>query len=107
MLHDEETYPSPDEFKPERFLKPAGPDGSELVIDPSVRDPAQIVFGFGRRICPGRFMAYDSLWVTLASLLAVFDFGPSLDANGKPVPPSGEYDHGFTWWVIPASLVYE
>lgn len=95
MLHDEETYPCPDEFNPERFLKPSGPDGSEFDIDPSVRDPTQIVFGFGRRICPGRFMAYDSLWVTLTSLLAVFDFTPSLDASGKLVLPSGEYDHGF------------
>jgi hypothetical protein len=37
MLHDEEMYgPKPEEFEPERFLKPG------------VKDPT-VAFGFGRR----------------------------------------------------------
>lgn len=43
MLHDPKDYPEPDEFKPERFI---GKDGN---LDPNVRDPNTIVFGFGRR----------------------------------------------------------
>ena len=42
MLHDEEMYPDPMEFKPERFLK----DGR---INPDVQDPSAFVFGYGRR----------------------------------------------------------
>ena len=42
MLHDEDDYPDPTAFHPERFLK----DGK---LDPSVRDPSQMAFGFGRR----------------------------------------------------------
>ena len=42
MLHNESDYPDASAFKPERFLK----DG---VLDPSVRDPATVAFGFGRR----------------------------------------------------------
>ena len=42
MLHDETDYPDPESFKPERFLKNGLPDLT-------VRDPAAIVFGFGRR----------------------------------------------------------
>ena len=41
-LHDRDAYESPQEFKPERFLR----DGK---LDPDVRDPADFVFGFGRR----------------------------------------------------------
>ena len=42
MLHNEDDYPDPSVFKPERFIK----DGQ---LDPNVRDPAMIAFGFGRR----------------------------------------------------------
>ena len=42
MLHNPVEYPEPDKFKPERFLK-------EGIIDPAVRDPTTIAFGFGRR----------------------------------------------------------
>lgn len=42
ILHDENVYPDPFEFKPERFLK----DGQ---LDLSVPDPSA-AFGFGRRI---------------------------------------------------------
>jgi cytochrome P450 len=43
MLHNELDYPEPEIFKPERFLTKDGQ------IDPSVRNPMDIGFGFGRR----------------------------------------------------------
>jgi len=43
MLHDEQEYPEPHVFNPERFLK----NGQ---LDSSVRDPMDIAFGFGRSI---------------------------------------------------------
>ena len=42
MLRDENDYPDPESFKPERYLKNDLPDLS-------VRDPTTIMFGFGRR----------------------------------------------------------
>ena len=42
MLHNEDEYPDPFAFKPERFLK----DGQ---LNPNIRDPALMAFGFGRR----------------------------------------------------------
>ena len=46
ILHDEERYPDPMAFKPERFLG-----------DEPQQEPNLLVFGFGKRICPGRFLA--------------------------------------------------
>ncbi|XP_006456366.1 hypothetical protein AGABI2DRAFT_211278 [Agaricus bisporus var. bisporus H97] len=76
LLHDPEFYKEPLNFNPDRFLK-----NGEL--DPSVRDPSVASFGFGRRICPGRFFADASFFLTVTHVLMVYDIKPSLDENGK------------------------
>ena len=42
MLHDPEEYQEPEKFNPERFIR----DGA---LNPDVRDPNSMAFGFGRR----------------------------------------------------------
>ncbi|TCD66269.1 hypothetical protein EIP91_001598 [Steccherinum ochraceum] len=79
MLRDPEDYSEPDLFNPGRFI---GKDGE---LDPNVRDPTTIVFGFGRRICPGRHVALAMLSIYAASILHVYDITPGLDASGKPI----------------------
>ncbi|KAF9531309.1 cytochrome P450 [Crepidotus variabilis] len=83
MLHDENEYPESLAFNPERFLK----NGS---LDPEVRDPT-VAFGFGRRICPGKHIAISMLWITVASILSVYEITPEEDETGNPVSPSQEY----------------
>ena len=65
MLHDPARYPEPDSFKPERFINPDG----------SFRDDpvASSVFGFGKRICPGRHLVDATLFTVIASVLSVFN----------------------------------
>ncbi|KAA1466861.1 CyP450 monooxygenase [Dentipellis sp. KUC8613] len=81
ILHDESVFPEPDKFKPEHFL------------DPSVKYP-EAAFGFGRRICPGRFMARASVWIAIASMLATFDISKALDENGNEIDPVDDYTSG-------------
>lgn len=38
-----------------------------------------------RRICPGRHFADDALYITIASVLHVFDIGPPRDEGGQPI----------------------
>ncbi|KAF9245654.1 cytochrome P450 [Melanogaster broomeanus] len=59
MTHDDVRYPDPNDFKPERFLNSDGTLNDDAV---------GYVFGFGRRICPGRHFADAS---AIASVLAV------------------------------------
>ncbi|KAJ7496489.1 cytochrome P450 [Mycena latifolia] len=92
ILNDEDVYPDPDTFKPERFL------GDEY---PTVQDPEMAAFGFGRRICPGRHLAVSSLWITIASILATMDIQKARDAHGKEIEPSYEYFPGLVTAPLP------
>jgi len=69
-------YPEPDSFKPERFINP---DGS-LRDDPVVTS----LFGFGKRICPGRHLADATIFIVIASLLSVFDIKKAVGTEGGP-----------------------
>ena len=55
MLYDEDVYSDPFNFVPERFLDDEGQ------LDPSVRQPEDIAFGFGRRYV--EFTIFTILWV--------------------------------------------
>ncbi|KAI1792474.1 cytochrome P450 [Ganoderma leucocontextum] len=84
-MHDPAVYEDPYAFRPERFIR----DGK---LDPSIQDPLAFVFGFGRRVCPGRHFAEASLFIHAASILHVFDITPALDTNGHPIT----IEHGQT-----------
>ncbi|KAJ7693224.1 cytochrome P450 [Mycena rosella] len=94
ILHDEEMYPDPHLFKPERFLL----DGK---LNPAIQDPETATFGFGRRICPGRHMATSSLMITIASILATMNIKKARDKNGEEIEPSHEYFPGLALLPVP------
>ncbi|KAF8180437.1 cytochrome P450 [Pholiota molesta] len=87
ILNDEKMYPNPRAFMPERFLK-----NGEL--DPSILDPADVGFGFGRRICPGSHIALSNIWISLASILATFTISKARDEDGVVIEPSMKYRSG-------------
>ena len=73
---------------------------SDGTLNRDVRDPSVATFGFGRRICPGQYMALDSMWFTIANVLALFEIKKEVDEDGKEIIPDGEYDRGFLWYVL-------
>ncbi|KIM33242.1 hypothetical protein M408DRAFT_151524 [Serendipita vermifera MAFF 305830] len=79
MMTDERIWgPTAEQFQPERFLSP---DASTLP------DAASIPFGFGRRICPGRYMAERTGILFAATVLAAYTI----------VPPEGETSPAVTF----------
>ncbi|KAF2178916.1 cytochrome P450 [Zopfia rhizophila CBS 207.26] len=74
FTHDPAVYPDPMKFNPDRFV--------ETATHKPEPDPRNFIFGFGRRICPGRYVADNALFITIAQTLAVFDVKPT--AEGKP-----------------------
>ncbi|EJC99663.1 CyP450 monooxygenase [Fomitiporia mediterranea MF3/22] len=83
ITRDPTTYPNPDEFIPERWLPGNGKE------PPS--DVHKIVFGIGRRICPGRHFADNAVFIGAASLLAAFNIAKALDEHGVPITPDQKY----------------
>ena len=100
MTHEEGIYPDANSFKPEDFIK-------NSVLNKEIRDPRDIVFGFGRRyvirfhsivlivlffwwlrICPGRYVAFSSLWMLIAAILATLEVAKS---NETVLPEDGRY----------------
>jgi len=107
MMRDDRFYPSPEEFSPDRFLSQRTslvdddqgdePEANDARDKDNADDPSAIAYGFGRRICPGRFVADATLWLAMANVLAVFNMRAVEDpVTGKPDIPAAEYISGVT-----------
>jgi len=67
---DPELYPNPHDFNPDRF------DDEEL---------GHLAFGFGRRVCPGRHIGNNSLYINISRMLWAFDIRPKIRPDGTEV----------------------
>lgn len=77
ITRDEKRYPNASSFIPERFIDADG----ALTRD----DPAEYIFGLGRRICPGRYTADASTWSSIVTMLATLDISSAKDDQGKVI----------------------
>ncbi|KAF9046700.1 cytochrome P450 [Panaeolus papilionaceus] len=64
MTRDEARYPDPEDLKPERYMNPDGTLNDDDLI---------LAFGFGRRMCPGKDLAGNTIWLALVSVLSTFN----------------------------------
>lgn len=84
--HDPAAWPGvvpPDEFDAERFLVPDEKGGMTFSLGSMPGRWAP--FGGGRPMCPGHFFAKQEIFVTVATLLQMYDFEKVgyLDAKGR------------------------
>ncbi|KAK0460212.1 cytochrome P450 [Desarmillaria tabescens] len=87
MTHDPAVYEDPEVFNPSRFLPGLGrvPE----------RDPRSIIFGFGRRKCPGQYLADEMIFIVCATVLSVFNISKEDDSSPEPAlePLNGTISH--------------
>ncbi|KAH9039868.1 cytochrome P450, partial [Lactarius pseudohatsudake] len=96
IMHDPATFPEHSRFQPERWLAPGAPAFPD------------VAFGFGRRECPGRFMARESVWAAIVGVLAAFEISPVEDDPPKELFASGivAYPEPFKCLVHPRSEAF-
>ncbi|KAK7044399.1 cytochrome P450 [Favolaschia claudopus] len=83
MHRNEAQYPNAYKFDPERFLTPEMREGEEL--NESELTQGHYGFGFGRRKCPGQYLAAKSAWIAMVRLLWAFNIEPAKDASGNTI----------------------
>ncbi|KJA13000.1 hypothetical protein HYPSUDRAFT_60128 [Hypholoma sublateritium FD-334 SS-4] len=65
-------------------------------------DDMTYVFGFGRRICPGRHLGLATVWLAVATILASFNLRRRRDASGNELPLNVKYtEYGVTCYPLP------
>ncbi|PWZ01325.1 cytochrome P450 [Testicularia cyperi] len=97
---DEQEYPEPDQFQPERFLE----NNAKIKGTWFAPQRGSVAFGYGRRICPGLHIATRSLLINSACIAWCFNVKhPSGDpcqvdtlaftsaANSHPLPFKADF----------------
>lgn len=80
MHRDPRNFSEPDSFLPERFLRPDFDLSSNEVFT-----DGHWTFGFGRRICPARYLASKMVFIAAVQILWAFKINPLLDQYGQPM----------------------
>jgi cytochrome P450 len=94
MSRDERHYRCPDEFAPERYVPVSeGGRGEPLPDGP---------FGFGRRVCPGQYLALAGVYIMVATLLATMDLKCPVDEEGNEIKPRVAFSNGLS--AVPDSF---
>ncbi|KAA1466823.1 cytochrome P450 [Dentipellis sp. KUC8613] len=88
MTRDEDIYMDPHRFFPERFWN-QDPETAEAT------DPKNLVFGFGRRECPGKFFGDSNVWLITASVISTFSIKKAVGDDGKEITPLAKFSSGF------------
>ncbi|KAI6025692.1 cytochrome P450 [Pisolithus orientalis] len=87
ITRNEVRYPNPAAFNPERHLT-AGGTLAEGTAPP--------YFGLGRRICPGKYVAEQSIWAAMVSILATLRIGKARDDAGREIDFTPVFTTGMT-----------
>ncbi|KAI5918504.1 cytochrome P450 [Camillea tinctor] len=89
LTREEAVYGSDaDEFVPERWIlqdgQNVGPEATPARTD-TLKDLPVVAFGYGRRICPGRHLARNGLYIAVARLLWAFNVERAGQQHGAPI----------------------
>ena len=68
-------------------------------MDSEAAHHVSAVFGFGRRVCPGKAFAESSMFLLMSNIVATMDLTKALDEAGNPITPSVEFNKSAVRYV--------
>jgi len=99
ISRNESTYHDPASFNPNRYL-PRSEGGHE-------EPHPQAIFGFGRRICPGRYFADASIFLAITTILALYNVKKAVGPDGNEITPEVGMVSGITSHTKPYRSVLQ
>jgi len=86
-------------FNPARFLDTKGEVTS---CAPETKEEGHVTYGFGRRVCVGKHVANNSLFIDFAMMLWACRIEPGKDEGGNviPIDVDGCIEDGLVVWVF-------
>ncbi|KAF8878782.1 cytochrome P450 [Infundibulicybe gibba] len=87
MHHDAQRHPDPHTFNPERYIND-GTSSAESANLSNAMERDHWMFGVGRRICPGMWVAEREVWLAISRMLWAFRME---EIPGEPIDLK-EYD---------------
>ncbi|KAF8338413.1 cytochrome P450 [Amanita rubescens] len=91
IAHDEEIFNRPFDFDPNRFLPSDNQRKAQM-------DPRKLVFGYGRRVCPGKERSFAEVlvYLSITGILATFNISKEVQEDGLEITPKLEFTTGIT-----------
>lgn len=84
LNRDPDIYgPDAAQFNPSRHLDK---DGKLLPALADTKEESHVSYGFGRRICVGRHVANNSLFINISMMLWAMNIEPATDEKGEALP---------------------
>ncbi|KAG2138885.1 cytochrome P450 [Suillus cothurnatus] len=99
LSRDEDMFTDASRFDPSRHL----------TVDGKLKDPFvhHFAFGHGRRTCPGRWFAENSLWTAASAILAVLRIDHAKDSDGERIEVKPEFSTGLVSHPEPFHCSFE
>ncbi|KAH9978335.1 hypothetical protein BJV74DRAFT_780814 [Russula compacta] len=101
MTLDPKVYTDPFKYDPTRYFpKPLGRGEPH----PAASWRTSLT-GASPRICPGRYLAHQSLWMAITTMLLTLDISKLVGPDGKEIVPKVEFTTGLTQEQVPFPCV--
>ncbi|KAJ7600343.1 cytochrome P450 [Mycena floridula] len=99
MNHDESKYSDPYSFNPSRFMPRSEGGGGETFYPVNFGQVDLVILLVSLlttapqmgTICPGRFLAENSTWIAMATILATLNLNKAIGQDGKEITPKAEF----------------